>query len=152
MKEKIIDSQAIDIIEDTGEYKTLLKANSNQNIDSNIMSSAGFIDVFVDTISGFTEKIENSNQISQEVFMKIADKLEQNINKSDNESVLLKNLIEVMKESNLNQYSSSKLIEESLQEISMVILSQHKTIKKSLELQEENNKLLTNLINNLENK
>lgn len=84
--------------------------------------------------------------------MKIADKLEQNINKSDNESVLLKNLIEVMKESNLNQYSSSKLIEESLQEISMVILSQHKTIKKSLELQEENNKLLTNLINNLENK
>ena len=84
--------------------------------------------------------------------MKIADKLEQNINKSDNESVLLKNLIEVMKESNLNQYSSSKLIEESLQEISMVILSQHKTIKKSLELQEENNKLLTNLINNLEKK
>lgn len=152
MKEKIIDSQAIDIIEDTGDYKTLLKANTNQNIDSNIMSSAGFIDVFVDTISGFTEKIENSNQISQEVFMKIADKLEQNINKSDNESVLLKNLIEVMKESNLNQYSSSKLIEESLQEISMVILSQHKTIKKSLELQEENNKLLTNLINNLENK
>ena len=152
MKEKIIDSQAIDIIEDTGEYKTLLKANTNQNIDSNIMSSAGFIDVFVDTISGFTEKIENSNQISQEVFMKIADKLEQNINKSDNESVLLKNLIEVMKESNLNQYSSSKLIEESLQEISMVILSQHKTIKKSLELQEENNKLLNNLINNLENK
>ena len=152
MKEKIIDSQAIDIIEDTGEYKTLLKSNTNQNIDSNIMSSAGFIDVFVDTISGFTEKIENSNQISQEVFMKIADKLEQNINKSDNESVLLKNLIEVMKESNLNQYSSSKLIEESLQEISMVILSQHKTIKKSLELQEENNKLLTNLINNLENK
>ena len=133
-------------------YKTLLKSNTNQNIDSNIMSSAGFIDVFVDTISGFTEKIENSNQISQEVFMKIADKLEQNINKSDNESVLLKNLIEVMKESNLNQYSSSKLIEESLQEISMVILSQHKTIKKSLELQEENNKLLTNLINNLENK
>lgn len=152
MKEKIIDSQAIDIIEDTGEYKTLLKANTNQNIDSNIMSSAGFIDVFVDTISGFTEKIENSNQISQEVFMKIADKLEQNVDKSDNETILLKNLIEVMKESNLNQYSSSKLIEESLQEISMVILSQHKTIKKSLELQEENNKLLTNLINNLENK
>lgn len=57
MKEKIIDSQAIDIIEDTGDYKTLLKANTNQNIDSNIMSSAGFIDVFVDTISGFTEKL-----------------------------------------------------------------------------------------------
>ena len=59
-------------------------------------------------------------------------------------------LIEVMKESNVNQYSSSKLIEESLQEISTVILSEHKTIKKSLLLQEENNKLLIQLIKNLE--
>lgn len=55
-----------------------------------------------------------------------------------------------MKESNVNQYSSSKLIEESLQEISTVILSEHKTIKKSLLLQEENNKLLIQLVKSLE--
>jgi hypothetical protein len=84
------------------------------------------------------------------MFSKIADKLEQTVNKTDSESILLKNLIEVMKESNVNQYSSSKLIEESLQEISTVILSEHKTIRKSLVLQEENNKLLAQLINNLE--
>ncbi len=117
-----------------------------------MMSSAGFMDIFVDTIGDFTEKMEHSNQISQEMFMKIADKLEQTANKADNESILLKNLIEVMKESNVNQYSSSKLIEESLQEISTVILSEHKTIKKSLLLQEENNKLLLELINKLESK
>ncbi|MBY0541196.1 MAG: hypothetical protein K2P52_07275, partial [Campylobacterales bacterium] len=50
----------------------------------------------------------------------------------------------------VNQYSSSKLIEESLQEISTVILSEHKTIKKSLLLQEENNKLLIQLVKSLE--
>ena len=151
MKGRIIESQAIDTIEETGDIKGLARISSGSG-DNNMMSSAGFMDIFVDTIGDFTEKMEHSNQISQEMFMKIADKLEQTANKADNESILLKNLIEVMKESNVNQYSSSKLIEESLQEISTVILSEHKTIKKSLLLQEENNKLLLELINKLESK
>ena len=151
MKGRIIESQAIDTIEETGDIKGLARISSGGG-DNNMMSSAGFIDIFVDTIGDFTEKMEHSNQISQEMFMKIADKLEQTVNKTDNESILLKNLIEVMKESNVNQYSSSKLIEESLQEISTVILSEHKTIKKSLLLQEENNKLLVQLISKLESK
>lgn len=151
MKGRIIESQAIDTIEETGDIKSLSRVGSRSG-DNNMMSSAGFIDIFVDTIGDFTEKMEHSNQVSQEMFIKIADKLEQTVNKTDNEAILLKNLIEVIKESNVNQYSSSKLIEESLQEISTVILSEHKTIKKSLQLQEENNKLLIKLINNLENK
>lgn len=151
MRGRIIESQAIDTIEETGDIKGLARISSGSG-DNNMMSSAGFMDIFVDTIGDFTEKMEHSNQISQEMFMKIADKLEQTANKADNESILLKNLIEVMKESNVNQYSSSKLIEESLQEISTVILSEHKTIKKSLLLQEENNKLLLELINKLESK
>lgn len=151
MKGRIIESQAIDTIEETGDIKGLSRVGSGSGAN-NMISSAGFIDIFVDTIGDFTEKMEHSNQVSQEMFMKIADKLEQTVNKTDNEAILLKNLIEVMKESNVNQYSSSKLIEESLQEISTVILSEHKTIKKSLQLQEENNKLLIKLINNLENK
>lgn len=149
MKGRIIESQAIDTMEETGDIKGLTRVGSSGNGD-NMMSSAGFIDIFVDSLGDFTEKMERSNQISQDMFSKIADKLEQTVNKTDSESILLKNLIEVMKESNVNQYSSSKLIEESLQEISTVILSEHKTIKKSLVLQEENNKLLTQLINNLE--
>jgi hypothetical protein len=151
MKGKIIESQAIDTIEDSENIKSFVRGNISSG-DNNAMSSAGFIDIFVDTIGDFTEKMERSNQLSQEMFGKIANKLESNISKTDNESVLLKNLIEVMKESNLNQYSSSKLIEESLQEISTVTLSEHKTIKKSLVLQEENNKLLLELVNKMSDK
>jgi hypothetical protein len=146
MKGRIVESQAIDTIEDMG----ALKGASISSNDG--MASAGFLDIFVDTIGDFTEKMEHSNNISQDMFKKIADRLDQTVNNTDNESALLRNLIEVMKESNVNQYSSSKLIEESLQEISTVILSEHKTIKKSLLLQEENNKLLVQLINNLEKK
>ncbi len=146
MKGRIVESQAIDTIEDMG----ALNGASMSSNDG--MASAGFLDIFVDTIGDFTEKMEHSNNISQDMFKKIADRLDQTVNNTDNESALLRNLIEVMKESNVNQYSSSKLIEESLQEISTVILSEHKTIKKSLLLQEENNKLLVQLINNLEKK
>ena len=147
MKGRIVESQAIDTIEDMGGVPKAAISSNNEG-----MASAGFLDIFVDTIGDFTEKMEHSNNLSQDMFKKIADKLDQTVNNTDNESVLLKNLIEVMKESNVNQYSSSKLIEESLQEISTVILSEHKTIKKSLLLQEENNKLLVQLISTLEKK
>ena len=146
MKGRIVESQAIDTIEDMGPSKSVA-ISSNEG-----MASAGFLDIFVDTIGDFTEKMEHSNNISQDMFKKIADRLDQSVSNTDNESALLRNLIEVMKESNVNQYSSSKLIEESLQEISTVILSEHKTIKKSLLLQEENNKLLVQLIETLEKK
>ena len=146
MKGRIVESQAIDTIEDVDASKGVAVSNNNG------MASAGFLDIFIDTIGDFTEKMEHSNNISQDMFKKIADRLDQTVSNADNESALLRNLIEVMKESNVNQYSSSKLIEESLQEISTVILSEHKTIKKSLLLQEENNKLLVQLINTLEKK
>ena len=157
MKGRIIESQAIDTMEETGDIKGFARVSSGGGSgsgtgDSGMMSSAGFIDIFVDSLGDFTEKMERSSQISQDMFGKIADKLEQTVNRTDNESILLKNLIEIMKESNVNQYSSSKLIEESLQEISTVIISEHKTIKKSLLVQEENNKLLVQLINKLESK
>ena len=146
MKGRIVESQGIDTIEDMGASRGVSISNNDG------IASAGFLDIFVDTIGDFTEKMEHSNNLSQNMFKKIADRLEQTVSNTDNESALLRNLVEVMKESNVNQYSSSKLIEESLQEISTVILSEHKTIKKSLLLQEENNKLLIQLINNLEKK
>lgn len=149
MKGKIIESQAVDSIEQLDEFNVSQVSKSS---DGNSAMSSGFIDIFIDTMGDFTEKMERSNQISQEMFTKIADKLEHTIVKTDNESILLKNILEIMKESNVNQYSNAKLIEESLQEISTVILSEHKTIKKSLVLQEENNKLLLELVSTLSKK
>lgn len=148
MKGKIIESQSNDIdqISDINDLQNI-KAGS----DGSPMSS-GFIDIFIDTMGDFTDKMERSNQVSQDMFLKIADRLEHSIHKTDNESILLKNMIEIMKESNVNQFSNAKLIEESLQEISNVILSEHKTIKKSLHLQEENNKLLTQLVESMARK
>lgn len=111
--------------------------------------SSGFIDVFIESLANFTEKMERTNQLSEESFSRLAQRLEQSMNKSENETALLKNILEIMKEGNINQFSNAKMMEETLQEISTVILSQHKTIKKSLELQEENNKIMLELANKL---
>ncbi len=83
------------------------------------------------------------------MFEKLTARIESNLNKSDDETVLLKNIAEIMKESNVNQFSNAKIMEESLQEIASVILAEHKSLKKSIELQEENNKLLLNLLDTL---
>jgi len=151
MKGKIIESNntSIDKMSNIDDINNL---DVTSSLDNSSPMSTGFIDIFVDTMGDFTDKMERSNQVSQEMFMKIADKLDHSIHKTDNESILLKNMIEIMKESNVNQYSNSKLIEESLQEISSVILSEHKTIKKSLEIQEANNKLLVQLIESISDK
>lgn len=146
MKGKIVESQAVDSV-------ARLDGSGGKEVSGSTDSmSSGFIDIFIDTMGDFTEKMERSNQISQEMFNKIADKLDNAGSKTDNESILLKNMIEIMKESNVNQYANAKLIEESLQEISSVILSEHKTIKNSLALQEENNRLLQDLVNTLSKK
>ncbi len=154
MKGKIIESQSSDTLEQAQSVDELQKISrvGSGTSDSNGGFGSGFLDVFIDSMADFTEKMERSNQVSEEMFSKIADKLEQNLSKTENESTLLKSMLEIMKETNVNQFSNAKMMEESLQEISTVILSEHKTIKKSLEIQEANNKLLLELVTLLKNK
>lgn len=148
MKGKIIESQSVDVLE-KNEVLTDL-SNLKQNNDStNLSKTSGFLDVFVDTLTDFNEKMERSNNLTESMFEKLTARIESNLNKSDDETVLLKNIAEIMKESNVNQFSNAKIMEESLQEIASVILAEHKSLKKSIELQEENNKLLLNLLDTL---
>ena len=149
LKGKILESQSVESLEQiqgTGEFGSLTKSN---NLEQGGQLTSGFIDVFIDSMSNFADKMDKTNKASEEAFLKVATKLEQSFEKTGSEAALLKNVLEVMKETNVNQFSNAKMIEESLQEISTVIMSEHKTIKKSLEIQEENNRLLVELINNL---
>ncbi len=147
MRGKILESQSSDTLDNVHEELGLTRSPSGHGGGGEMNS--GFIDVFVESIANFTEKMERTNQLSEESFSKLAQRLEQSMNKTENESALLKSILEIMKEGNINQFSNAKMMEETLQEISTVILSEHKTIKKSLAVQEENNKLLLELINSL---
>ena len=100
-------------------------------------------------MSDFADKMEKSNNLIEGMFERVSTKIDGSLNKTDEETILLRSMLEILKESNVNQYSNTKIVEESLQEIANVILAEHKVLKRNAELQEENNKLLLEVINNL---
>ncbi len=147
MKGKIIDSQSSDSMEQT--------QISNQNFESTpqtMNTKGGFLDVFVDTMGDFTDKLDKSNKSSEDIYNLITENLVNTNSSIEKESVLLENIVNNLRELNVNQFSNASMMEESLQEISNVILAEHRTVKKSLALQEENNKLLIELVGSLNNR
>lgn len=151
MKGKIIDSQTSDAMEEVRDELGII-ASSSVSGASGGGNMQGFLDVFIDTMGDFTEKLEKSNQSTEKVFELIMDSTASDNSYKEKESVLLENIVTTLRESNVNQFSTASTMEESLQEISNVILSEHRTIKKSLALQEENNKILLELVNSLNNR
>ncbi|PPK62932.1 hypothetical protein [Malaciobacter marinus] len=154
LKGKIIESQSSDVLEEIGtafskEGKVISQAPT-QGASGGLPS--GFIDIFIDTMGSFTEKLEKSNKSSQELYEIITSNLSENTKASEHESLILESVDNSLKELNVNQFSNAGMMEDSLQEISNVILAEHKTIKKSLALQEENNKLLVQLVESLNKK
>ncbi|RXJ90728.1 hypothetical protein CRV01_06150 [Arcobacter sp. CECT 8983] len=151
MKGKIIESQSSDMLESLqgSEIGGLLKASQPSSSEPNLLS-AGFLDVFVDTMGDFTEKLDKSNKASEDLHKLISQNIAQSSRTSEKESVLLESIVNNLRELNVNQFSNASMMEESLQEISNVILAEHRSVKKNLSLQEENNKLLKELINRIE--
>lgn len=156
LKGKIIESQSSDVLEEittafSKEGKVLSQQSSVQGQATSGLP-AGFIDIFIDTMGDFTQKLEKSNKSSQELYEVITSNLSENTKASEHESLLLESVDNSLKELNVNQFSNAGMMEDSLQEISNVILAEHKTIKKSLALQEENNRLLVQLVDSLNKK
>ena len=149
LKGKIIDSQNSESMESKDSEGTL----SIPNTSSDVMNmKGGFLDVFVDTMGDFTDKLDKSNKSSEDIYNLITENLSNSNKSTEKESVLLENVVNNLRELNVNQFSNASMMEESLQEISNVILAEHRTIKKSLVIQEENNKLLIELVNSLNNR
>jgi len=150
MKGKIIESQSSDMLESLqGSEIAGLRSTSKSGSEQSLLS-AGFLDVFVDTMGDFTEKLDKSNKASEDLHKLISQNIAQSSRTSEKESVLLESIVNNLRELNVNQFSNASMMEESLQEISNVILAEHRSVKKNLSLQEENNKLLKELINRIE--
>jgi len=148
MKGKIIDSQTSETLEEARAELGILASNM-QTGSGGGQNMQGFLDVFIDTMGDFTEKLDKSYQSSENVYNMISEHFANTNRINEKESVLLENVVTNLRELNVNQFSNASMMDESLQEISNVILSEHRSIKKSVELQEENNKLLLELINSM---
>ncbi|PLY07437.1 MAG: hypothetical protein C0625_04475 [Arcobacter sp.] len=151
MKGKIIDSQTSDVFDEVHDSQIgITQSSSSSSAGTNMQG--GFLDVFVDTMGDFTDKLEKSNKSSEDIYNLITENLTNTNRSTEKESVLLESVVNNLRELNVNQFSNASMMEESLQEISNVILAEHRTVKKSLLLQEENNKLLIELVSSLNNR
>jgi hypothetical protein len=151
MKGKIIDSQSSEVLEDlqgmSAGISQIMPAMQGTNSSGGMQQ--GFMDVFIDTMGDFTDKLEKSNKSSDDIYNLITNNLSKTSISTEKESVLLESVVNNLRELNVNQFSNASIMEESLQEISNVILAEHRTVKKSLALQEENNKLLLEIVSSL---
>jgi len=146
MKGKIIESQTSDALDDMQTTMPMPQAGAAA---AGGLPSGGFLDVFIDTMGEFTEKLDKSNKYTEEMYKSITDSLSSNIRSTEKESMLLEDAVNNLRELNVNQFSNASMMEESLQEISNVIMAEHRTMKRTVALQEENNKMLLELLNSL---
>jgi len=153
LKGKIIETQSSEILEDEEVANLGLRSGVSDSSAGNAANLPhGFLDVFVDTMGDFTDKLDKSNKSSEDIYNLITENLSNTNRSTEKESVLLESVVNNLRELNVNQFSNASMMEESLQEISNVILAEHRSIKKSLVLQEENNKLLLELVNTMNNR
>lgn len=157
MKGKIIDSQNSDVLDEIRGASLQMPTQTAQasiasgSVDNSGVSG-GFLNVFVDIMGDFTSKMEKSNKTFEDMNKVIIENLANTNRSNEKENILLENMVNNLRELNVNQFSNAAMMEESLEEISNVIMAEHRTMKKSLALQEENNKLLIELITSLKDK
>jgi hypothetical protein len=112
--------------------------------------SGGMMDMFVDQIGDLSSQMEKYNKSNEAMFGMLSDSIDGGNETTQRQMAVLENISSGLKELNINQFSSTNIMEESLQEVSGAIMNQNKTMKKMLEIQQQNNEMLSLLINNIE--
>jgi hypothetical protein len=111
--------------------------------------SGGMMDLFVDNISALSEQMEKYNKSNEAMFGMLSQSIDNGNETTQKQMAVLENISNGLKELNINQFSNANIMEESLQEVSGAIMNENKTMKKMLELQQQNNEMLALLIENL---
>ncbi len=158
LKGKLIESQSSEVISqinstlygDRGEVQNGTQSSTAPAIGGASQGMGGFIDTFASKMGEFSEQMEKYNQSNENIYEIISNNLKENSEKNKEEMVFLEGMSNSLKELNVNQFSNTALIEESVNGVSTVAIGKHKTIKHLLTAQEENNKLLNKLIDTIE--
>ena len=146
LKGKLIESQSSDVLSQITDSNEKIKGGGGVDTASAGVGSTAFLDIFVDQISELSSSIKIANQSSELIFKQVVKGLEESNKANKAEVVLFENIATSLKELNINQFSTASAMEDALEAVSNSILSEHRTLKQLVSLQEENNKALDNLI------
>jgi len=125
------------------------QASADGSTVSNNMSG-GMMNMFVDNISALSEQMEKYNKSNEAMFGMLSQSIDNGNETTKKQMTILENISNGLKELNINQFSNANIMEESLQEVSGAIMNENKTMKKMLELQQQNNAMLSLLVDHLD--
>ncbi len=145
LKGKLIESQAPDVLEKINTTNEGIKSGGVDTSSIGVGSTA-FLDIFVDKISELSNSINKANQSSELIFKQVAIGLEESTNATKRQAALFEDISKKLQELNTSQYSGTESMISSINSVSDSILSEHATIKKLLNAQEESNKSLLALV------
>lgn len=144
MQGQVVESQAV---EQAAEGTS--QVGGGQAIQSSNLSG-GMMDLFIDQIGDLSNQMEKYNKSNEAMFGMLSESIEGGNETTQKQMIVLESISNGLKELNINQFSNASNIEESLQEVSGAIMNENKTMKKMLELQEQNNEMLALLIQHLD--
>lgn len=146
LKGKLIESQSSDVLSQISNSNEKIHGGGGVDTSSASVGSSAFLDLFVDKIGELSSSIKTANQSSELIFKQVVAGLEQSNKSNQDEAALFEAISTSLKELNVNQFSSTSTLEDALETVSNSILSEHRTLKQLISLQEENNKALNDLV------
>ncbi len=151
MKGRIIDTQSAETIQQFRETEGLAHVSVVQHTgaqsaaSSDPMASSKFLDIFGEAMSGLKEEMRRSSEGNEIIYKMLSENLESTTKSTSNQIALLESIVNSIKDLNVNQFSNSSKLDESMQSLANIATSQHKTMKQLLEAQKQNQELVENL-------
>lgn len=153
MKGRIIDSQSAEAIQQFRETEGLGHIGFTQQTGahqavaspSDPMASSKFLDVFGEAMSGLKEEMKRSSEGNEIIYKMLSENLESTAKSTSNQIALLESIVNSIKELNINQFSNSSTLDESIQSLANIATSQHKTMKQLVDIQKQNQESMENL-------
>lgn len=149
LKGKLIESQGSDVLSRINQSNETIRGGGGVDTSTASMGTTAFLDIFVDKISELSSNINKANQSTELIFKQVALGLENSKIADEQQSVLFESIASALKDLNVNQYSSTTTLEDALENVTSSIISEHKSLKQLVALQEENNNSIGNLQNML---
>ncbi len=150
MKGRIIDAQSQEAIQQFRETEGLTHVSvvphtgAQSAVSSDPMASSKFLDVFGEAMSGLKEEMKRSSEGNEIIYKMLSENLESTAKSTANQIALLESIVNSIKELNVNQFSTSSTLDESIQSLANIATSQHKTMKQLLEAQQHKQELAEN--------
>lgn len=149
MKGKIIDTQSSEVIEQfqqTMGTSSVGGAGQAQVVSGDIMSSGKFLNVFADAMGGLKDELRKSAEGNEVVYKMLSENFDATNKSTGNEIALLESIVNSIKELNINQFSNSNTLDESIQSLANIATSQTKTMKQLLDVQKQNQETMEKFV------